>query len=350
MATFKNTLILGNKLKIPTGTEAQKSSISPVTGMARYNTNKQRLEYYNGSVWKTANLDGDFSAGTTKVAQTRLTNQTNINQTTGELNCFNTSYELNDAGFYTVGTNGFTVSEAGYYEFSCQATMQNIDSTRTNPGLIIYVNGTEITNPRVRSLSAYSRDTNDDNCGTNITVLLNLNANDRVGIGFQAYAYTGTVALVGDASVANIHKISNFHGVSAEVGNASNINPSNFTEIDVLTGNSFFESGGYNVGVGGITVPDDGIYDLSFQYHCLVGSARDAPGHQFAINGIAQGPEAGMTYMRFADGHDQSSGHNQYVVRLNQNDRINNGFRQVGNSGSSGIDGSLSSMTVRKIQ
>lgn len=51
MATLANTTIDDTGyVQLPVGTTAQRPA-SPVTGMMRYNTSINSVEYYNGSTW-----------------------------------------------------------------------------------------------------------------------------------------------------------------------------------------------------------------------------------------------------------------------------------------------------------
>ena len=51
MATLIDTTISGNLFELPTGTTSQRPG-SPTTGMIRYNTDINLVEYYNGTTWK----------------------------------------------------------------------------------------------------------------------------------------------------------------------------------------------------------------------------------------------------------------------------------------------------------
>lgn len=347
MAILKNTSISGNTSIIPVGTTQQRPSST--TGMIRYNTDIKHIEIYDGSNWKIATFGDEHIAGRTFTAQTLLTNQSNINTNTGELSCFDTDYILNDAGFFQVNSNGFVVQQTGYYEMQVQASTRNTNSTRTNPGLRFFVNGSEISNPRVRSLSSYSRDTSDDESGTYMSMLLNLSAGDRVGIGFLQYGNGGTVELEGNESVASIYYIPNFHGVSCSIANNGNINPGSITQYNIING-AFFNEGNYSISSSGVTVPDSGVYQMMFQYYTDTGSARDCPGMRFLINGSPVGPASAMTYIRARSGHNESSGHNEYIQRLSKGDEINIGFIRFGYSGGTDLIGSLSNLYVRKIE
>lgn len=53
MATLKNTTVNDNGfLNLPSGTSAQRPS-NPVTGMMRYNSTNNIIEYYNGTIWES---------------------------------------------------------------------------------------------------------------------------------------------------------------------------------------------------------------------------------------------------------------------------------------------------------
>jgi hypothetical protein len=103
MATLKNTIVNDTgHITLPNGTTAQRPG-SPASGMTRYNTGTNVIEYYNGTQWVGIGLLDGSSASTAAASATAIRNLTGT--TTSAY------YWINPAGNGTVYTYCDMVSD-----------------------------------------------------------------------------------------------------------------------------------------------------------------------------------------------------------------------------------------------
>lgn len=107
--------------------------------------------------------------------------------------------------------------------------------------------------------------------------------------------------------------------------------------------------GGFSVDSDDITVPEDGVYVVSFNCYFTSGSARTNVGVSVDINGTRQPERSASNYIRDSGGHNEASTHLHAFYSLSANDEISLRFFQLANGGTVTLDGSESSINVYKI-
>lgn len=118
---------------------------------------------------------------------------------------------------------------------------------------------------------------------------------------------------------------------------------------DAFDDNPGLNESGFSVTNSSITVPDGGLYFVSFNIFLVSGGSRVAPGVALGINGsVFEEIIAGHTYTRAADGHNESSANASGVVRLDSGDTLEVFTRRFADGG--GIDSSAGRGSFNIIQ
>jgi phage baseplate assembly protein gpV len=133
------------------------------------------------------------------------------------------------------------------------------------------------------------------------------------------------------------------------------INNSNVNDTTTPTVRSVFNttpdinSGGFSVNSTDITVPESGIYTVSFNCYFTSGSSRANVGVSVDINGTQQGEYSASDYIRASSGHNEASTGLTALYSLSANDEISLRFFRHADGGTVTLEGPESSISVYKL-
>ena len=126
-----------------------------------------------------------------------------------------------------------------------------------------------------------------------------------------------------------------------------------FIQKSVIDTSTTFNNGGYSVSSSDITVPDDGIYQVTFNCFMNLPSTanvqRPSVGVQIALNGSEQGEIAAMGYIRDSAGHEETTVALTTLLDLTSGDTIGLMFARLANSGTVNLVGENSAIMIMRV-
>ena len=106
-----------------------------------------------------------------------------------------------------------------------------------------------------------------------------------------------------------------------------------FAVFSVLNTTPAINLGGFSVASNGVTVPTTGYYQCTINAHYQAAVARSNVPAKFSINGTLQPELSASSYIRNANGHQESSVGFTTIYSLSANDVIGVAFRREANAG-----------------
>jgi cytoskeletal protein CcmA (bactofilin family) len=190
--------------------------------------------------------------------------------------------------------------------------------------------------------------------------------NDGSGTADVIYAWTGTQtgtatdwtevgALQGPQGATGATGITGATGVVSNVyaktqlTNVSTINTGTFANRDCIDTTPEFNVGGFTFTSAGITVPQDGLYQVTVSAYYTTTVQRASVGLRFAINNVQQGEIAAMGYVRSASGHNEASIILTTIYQMTSGQSIAPFFGQLAASGTCNLIGANSIFTIQRV-
>ena len=124
------------------------------------------------------------------------------------------------------------------------------------------------------------------------------------------------------------------------------------TQLYCFQTTPFINQGGFTATLGGVTVPDTGIYRLSFSAYLFSITNRSNATLRWGVNGSSYSTFKSPSqsgYIRDANGHQNSSLLRSDIFSLNAGDTINLFRRREGASGTVTLEGNESFFSVLKV-
>ena len=131
--------------------------------------------------------------------------------------------------------------------------------------------------------------------------------------------------------------------------NSSAINNGGLANRNVIDTTPLFNEGGFTFATGGITVPENGLYQVTCTAYYTSNVQRANVGLAFAINGAQQPELSAMGYVRGTGGHNEASVILTTIYQMTGGQTIAPLFGQLANSGTCNLQGANSIIAIQRV-